>query len=128
MRVYHNGKARGTTITDLIPAFWRIVLGVNLLYELALVFLLFQDLDSARAMMKYLDPGLGVALPEKSYAENCEFTPQNIWVMSLIVPCSTLLTDFPECNRHLLSRPCIGLVWEGADTSRLLVLLGKLLA
>lgn len=61
------------------PAFWRIVLGVNLLYELALVFLLFQDLDSARVMMKYLDPGLGVALPEKSYAENCEFTPQNIW-------------------------------------------------
>jgi phosphatidylserine synthase 2 len=65
------------------PAFWRIVLGVNLLYELALVFLLFQDLNSARAMMTYLDPNLGRPLPEKSYAENCAFTPQNIWVTAL---------------------------------------------
>ncbi|KAI5123136.1 hypothetical protein M0805_000839 [Coniferiporia weirii] len=61
------------------PSFWRIVLGINLLYELALVFLLFQDLSTARQMMKYIDPNLGVALPEKSYAENCEFTPRNIW-------------------------------------------------
>ncbi|KAI9452451.1 phosphatidylserine synthase 2 [Russula earlei] len=61
------------------PAFWRVVLGVNLLYELALVFLLFQDLNSARAMMTYLDPNLGRPLPEKSYAENCAFTPRNIW-------------------------------------------------
>lgn len=56
------------------------MLGINLLYELAMVFLLFQDLDSARAMMKYLDPSLGRPLPEKSYAENCECTPQNVWV------------------------------------------------
>ncbi|KAH9038319.1 phosphatidylserine synthase 2 [Lactarius pseudohatsudake] len=61
------------------PAFWRAVLGLNLLYELALVFLLFQDLNSARAMMTYLDPNLGRPLPEKNYAENCAFTPQNIW-------------------------------------------------
>ncbi|KAH9841687.1 phosphatidylserine synthase 2 [Rhodofomes roseus] len=61
------------------PAFWRVVLGINLLYELAMVFLLFQDLDSARAMMKYLDPSLGRPLPEKSYAENCDLTPQNVW-------------------------------------------------
>lgn len=63
-----------------LEAFWRIVLGINLLYELALVFLLFQDVDSARAMMKYIDPSLGKPLPEKSYAENCEFTLHNIWV------------------------------------------------
>ncbi|KAJ6583913.1 PSS-domain-containing protein [Mycena vulgaris] len=44
------------------PAFWRVVLGVNLLYELALVFLLFQDLESARGMMQMLDPKLGNAL------------------------------------------------------------------
>lgn len=61
-------------------AFWRVVLGINLLYELAMVFLLFQDLGSARAMMKYLDPSLGRPLPEKSYAENCDFTLDNIWV------------------------------------------------
>ncbi|KAJ3731451.1 phosphatidyl serine synthase-domain-containing protein [Lentinula guzmanii] len=61
------------------PAFWRVVLGINLLYELALVFLLFQDLDSARTMMTYLDPNLGVPLPEKNYAEDCALTPKNIW-------------------------------------------------
>lgn len=62
------------------PAFWRIALGMNLLYELALVFLLFQDLHSARRMMTFLDPALNVPLPEKSYAENCALTVRNIWV------------------------------------------------
>ncbi|KAH9851756.1 phosphatidyl serine synthase-domain-containing protein [Lenzites betulinus] len=61
------------------PAFWRVILGINLLYELAMVFLLFQDLDSARSMMTFLDSSLGRPLPEKSYAENCDLTPQNIW-------------------------------------------------
>ncbi|TFK34762.1 phosphatidylserine synthase 2 [Crucibulum laeve] len=61
------------------PAFWRIVLGVNLLYELGLVFLLFQDLNTARVMMTYIDPNLGVPLPEKSYAEDCSLTARNIW-------------------------------------------------
>ncbi|KAK0202127.1 phosphatidyl serine synthase-domain-containing protein [Desarmillaria ectypa] len=61
------------------PAFWRAVLGVNLLYELVLVFLLFQDLDSARGMMRILDPALGVALPEKSYAEDCTLSLASVW-------------------------------------------------
>lgn len=67
------------------PAFWRIVLGLNLLYELALVFLLFQDVNSARAMMKLVDPNLGVPLPEKSYAESCELTAKNLWVMLFLL-------------------------------------------
>ncbi|KAJ7606564.1 phosphatidyl serine synthase-domain-containing protein [Mycena polygramma] len=61
------------------PAFWRAVLGINLLYELALVFLLFQDLPSARSMMSLLDPALGVPLPEKGYADDCRLTPATIW-------------------------------------------------
>jgi phosphatidylserine synthase 2 len=61
------------------PAFWRIALGINLLYELALVFLLFQDLGSARKMMTLIDSTLGVPLPETNYAENCDFTPTNVW-------------------------------------------------
>ncbi|KAG6900144.1 hypothetical protein C0993_002293 [Termitomyces sp. T159_Od127] len=61
------------------PAFWRIILGINLLYELGLVFLLFQDLGTARVMMTYIDPKLGTPLPEKSYAEDCAFTTKNIW-------------------------------------------------
>ena len=67
------------------PAFWRIMLGANLLYELTLVFLLFQELGSARDMMKLIDPSLGVPLPEKSYAENCELTRKNIWVSFFFV-------------------------------------------
>ena len=62
------------------PSFWRIVLGINLLYELALVFLLFQDIESARELLKYVDPNLGRALPEKSYGENCAFTVRNVMV------------------------------------------------
>ncbi|KAJ7133543.1 phosphatidyl serine synthase-domain-containing protein [Mycena epipterygia] len=61
------------------PAFWRAALGLNLLYELALVFLLFQDLDSARGMMLHLDSGLGVPLPEKGYADDCTLSPTVIW-------------------------------------------------
>ena len=65
------------------PAFWRIVLGVNLLYELSLVFLLFQDLSTARHMMTYIDPQLGKPLPEKSYAEDCTLNARNLWVSFL---------------------------------------------
>lgn len=65
------------------PVFWRIILGVNLLYELALVFLLFQDLDTARQMMTYIDSNLGVSLPEKSYAEDCTLNAKTLWVFDL---------------------------------------------
>ncbi|KAF8510519.1 phosphatidyl serine synthase-domain-containing protein [Hysterangium stoloniferum] len=61
------------------PAFWRIVLGINLIYEMLLVFLLFQDLGSARGMMTVIDPNLGIPLQERSYADNCEFSPKVIW-------------------------------------------------
>jgi phosphatidylserine synthase 2 len=110
------------------PAFWRIVLGLNLLYELALVFLLFQDLNSARAMMTYLDPSLGRPLPEKSYAENCSPTLQNIWVnVPLHLGMHTLFdVSHAECRRHILFGARLGLVWESSDITRLLVLLGKL--
>ncbi|PVV00906.1 hypothetical protein BB560_004696, partial [Smittium megazygosporum] len=60
------------------PVLWRAVLATNILYELCLVYLLFQSKASARQIMKFLDPSLGVPLPEKSYAENCEFNYPNI--------------------------------------------------
>lgn len=66
------------------PAFWRVVLGINLLYELALVFLLFQDLDTARGYMKLLDPSLGVPLEEKDYSKQCELTVRNVWVCTIL--------------------------------------------
>ncbi|KAG8886587.1 hypothetical protein FRB97_000006 [Tulasnella sp. 331] len=61
------------------PAFWRIVLGINVLYELLLVYLLFEDLSSARRFMLYFDSNLNVPLPEKSYAEDCALSVTTLW-------------------------------------------------
>ncbi|OLY82975.1 Phosphatidylserine synthase 2, partial [Smittium mucronatum] len=61
------------------PAFWRAVLALNVLYQMGLVFVLFQNKDSARRSMQFFDSNLGKPLPEKSYAENCDFTVQNVW-------------------------------------------------
>lgn len=56
------------------PAFWRIILGINLLYELGLVYMLFEDLPTARKFLQMLDSSLNKPLPEKNYAEDCSFT------------------------------------------------------
>ena len=48
------------------------------LYNLFLVYLLFQPLQEARKIFKFFDPALGEKLPEKSYAEDCRiYTPEN---------------------------------------------------
>ena len=56
------------------PAVWRVVMGLGVLYLMGLVFLLFQDLPSAREYMVYIDPRLGKPLADKNYAENCSIT------------------------------------------------------
>ncbi|XP_064600429.1 phosphatidylserine synthase 2-like [Liolophura sinensis] len=53
------------------PAFWRLTLCLSIVYELALVFLLFQTVDHARHLMKHFDENLGKPLPEKDYGGNC---------------------------------------------------------
>ncbi|RUS23347.1 phosphatidyl serine synthase-domain-containing protein [Endogone sp. FLAS-F59071] len=55
-------------------ALWRAVLSLSVLYQMGLVFLLFQNKQDARHMFSYIDPSLGVPLPERSYAENCDLT------------------------------------------------------
>ncbi|KAG0767124.1 hypothetical protein G6F29_004134 [Rhizopus arrhizus] len=57
---------------------WRAVLSLSVLYQLFLVFLLFLNKDDARQFMKYYDPGLGIVLPERSYAESCDLSWDNI--------------------------------------------------
>jgi len=57
-------------------AFWRAVMGITVLYLCSLVFLLFQSRTDARKLMAFIDPKLGVPLPEKDYAVNCDlYTP-----------------------------------------------------
>ncbi|RUP51183.1 phosphatidyl serine synthase-domain-containing protein [Jimgerdemannia flammicorona] len=55
-------------------ALWRAVLSLSVLYQMGLVFLLFQNKQDARHMFSYIDPSLGVPLPERSYADNCDLT------------------------------------------------------
>jgi phosphatidylserine synthase 2 len=62
------------------PAVWRVILALGVAYQMALVLVVFQVLcsnqskDNARQLFKFIDPTLGVPLPEKSYAENCGLT------------------------------------------------------
>ncbi|KAI8346362.1 phosphatidylserine synthase 2 [Choanephora cucurbitarum] len=57
---------------------WRAVLSLSVLYQLFLVFLLFLNKDDARYFMTYFDSSLGVLLPERSYADACVLTWENI--------------------------------------------------
>ena len=61
------------------PLFWRLTFGLGVLYELALILLLFQTKAHARAALSFLYPELGRPLEEKTYAANCDLTPHNLW-------------------------------------------------
>lgn len=93
------------------PSFWRIVLGINLLYELALVFLLFQDINSARELLKYIDPNLGRPPSEKGYGENCALTVQNIVVSLVHLLCEYISTSF----RMYLISSALRMPWVGLE-------------
>lgn len=69
------------------PAFWRLVKGTSIFYLLILIIVLFQDKNSVRKWLQYLDPSLGVPLPERSYATACELNYANIMnQMDIFVP------------------------------------------
>lgn len=60
------------------PIFWRVLLGLSFVYMTCLLYLLFQNLSDSRDLFKLLDPKLGVPLPEKSYATECDlYTPND---------------------------------------------------
>lgn len=49
-------------------AFWKIMLGMNILYFMFLAFLMFQDTDSIRSALAFIDPRLKEKVPEINYA------------------------------------------------------------
>ncbi|GBL72941.1 Phosphatidylserine synthase 2 [Araneus ventricosus] len=53
------------------PALWRFVFCTSIVYELALIFILFQTADDARQLLKHVDKNLGKPLSEKKYGGNC---------------------------------------------------------
>lgn len=61
------------------PVLWRLFLASGIAYLLFLVFILFQNVDDARQLIKYLfDNDLGVPLPERTYCEDCSLTWNSI--------------------------------------------------
>ncbi|KAI8074767.1 phosphatidyl serine synthase-domain-containing protein [Gongronella butleri] len=67
----------GPFVRPSVP-FWRAVLSLSVIYQLFLVFMLFMNKNDARRFMTYFDPNLGIELPERSYADNCETSWSNI--------------------------------------------------
>lgn len=65
------------------PVVWRAVLALSIAYELFLVWLMFQKLDDARQLFKFINPALGVPLAEKQYAQNCDITFDTMRVRGL---------------------------------------------
>ncbi len=54
------------------PAIWRLAFAVSIVYELLLIFILFQTPHDARQLLKYVDERLGEPIPEKDYGGNCK--------------------------------------------------------
>lgn len=59
------------------PALWRLVLCIGILYELALVYIMFQTPSDARNLLRHIDKNLGKPLPEKDYGGNCYIYDSN---------------------------------------------------
>eukprot|EP00093_Oithona_nana_P004628 04628.XXX_74797_76415_1 [CDS] Oithona nana genome sequencing. len=53
------------------PLIWRAAFAVSIVYELLLIYILFQVPKQARAMLKFLDEDLGEPIPEKDYGGTC---------------------------------------------------------
>jgi len=53
------------------PIIWRLMFAMSIVYELLLIFLLFQSPRDARRLLKHLDSSLGEPIPEKNYGGNC---------------------------------------------------------
>ncbi|GFW84119.1 phosphatidylserine synthase 2 [Trichonephila clavipes] len=47
------------------PSLWRFVFCISIVYELFLIFILFQTADDARQLLKHVDKNLGKPLSEK---------------------------------------------------------------
>ncbi|MPC39639.1 Phosphatidylserine synthase 2 [Portunus trituberculatus] len=53
------------------PAIWRLTFIISIVYELGLIFVLYQSASGARQLLKHIDPKLGEPMEEKDYGGNC---------------------------------------------------------
>jgi Phosphatidyl serine synthase len=89
-----------------------------------------QNKHQARQMLKFVYPELGVPLPDRSYAESCDLTMDNLKVTykgySVVIKLDHHRLNIHltlESNRYFCLGPCSWLVRQGTYSSRLLVLL-----
>ncbi|XP_076053247.1 phosphatidylserine synthase 2-like isoform X3 [Oratosquilla oratoria] len=77
------------------PALWRFTFICSIVYELCLIFALYQSVTGIRKLLKHIDPNLGEALEEKDYGGNCRIYDHeapddpyhNVWdKLDLFVP------------------------------------------
>ncbi|KAK2144108.1 hypothetical protein LSH36_785g03083 [Paralvinella palmiformis] len=65
------------------PAFWKLLLALSIIYEVFLVFILFQNAKDARNLLHHIDPELGVRRVEKNYGGKCDIYdrdyPEDPW-------------------------------------------------
>ncbi|KAH8584917.1 phosphatidylserine synthase I [Cryptosporidium sp. chipmunk genotype I] len=68
-------------------AFWKIMMGMNILYFMLLTFLMFQDEEYIRNALVYIDPKLIERVPEVNYAGNsCSIIDESNGWFSNILP------------------------------------------
>ncbi|XP_039267130.2 phosphatidylserine synthase 2-like [Styela clava] len=53
------------------PILWRFVFCASILYEIGILFMLFQSVDHARSFLTYIDPDLNKPLDFRAYGGNC---------------------------------------------------------
>ncbi|XP_066941622.1 phosphatidylserine synthase 2-like [Macrobrachium rosenbergii] len=77
------------------PAIWRFTFIISIVYELGLIFMLYQSASGARQLLKHIDSKLGEPIEEKEYGGNCRLFDHeapndpyhNIWdKLDLFVP------------------------------------------
>jgi len=72
------------------PLIWRAAFAFSIVYELFLIYTLFQAPGEARALLKFFDGSLGVPIEEQDYGGGCLiYDPDvpdnpyhNVWVIS----------------------------------------------
>ncbi|KDR07745.1 phosphatidylserine synthase 2-like isoform X2 [Zootermopsis nevadensis] len=60
------------------PAVWRFTFCCSIVYELGLIFTLFQTKTDAIHLLNHIDSKLGVPLEEKSYGGNCRIYDEDV--------------------------------------------------
>eukprot|EP00796_Vickermania_ingenoplastis_P009029 gene9029-6331_t len=68
-----------TLLTRPHPAIWRMMLAMGIMYNLLLVFLLFQCDKMPAAIVRWYDPSVPDHLPERTYAEDCRVYTEDSW-------------------------------------------------